>query len=333
MPNIEHYVNLLTEEFYIKHYVEDRMSYHKIKDMLMKQGNDISVSTLHKYAKKHRIGRSRSEAKRNREANPMDYTISYMTESFIEAVDGFLLGDGNIGDDKRNEIEIARAKCGVEHKEFSEYLINVFSRHNPIVCLIKDKSMKSGLRWDGRTASHPDFYKQYKRWYHKNIDGKYLKQPPNDVRITPKSVMMWYLGDGSLVSENNTIMVRLSTDGFDTERVEFLAKKLNSIGILCHRNNDNRIQIKAKGIPAFFDFIGRKSPVKCYDYKFDLPEWRFEAKRMRQVADELNVDYQRLAYFVKIGKIGCYRASGKGRPRFMEKHVSQAKELMKQGEL
>jgi hypothetical protein len=101
--------------------------------------------------------------------------------------------------------------------------------------------------------------------------------------------MMWYLGDGSLVvnEEKNTVMLRLSTDGFSKERVEFLAGKLRDQGIDCHRNGDNRIQVEARGIAAFFDFIGHESPVKCYAYKFDLPDWRFKAKRMREVADEL----------------------------------------------
>lgn len=151
------------------------------------------------------------------------------------------------------------------------------------------------------------------------------KQPPNDVRITPRSVMMWYLGDGSCVQTNNTVVIRLSTDGFDKERVEFLADKMKEKGIDCYRNGDNRIQIKTTAVPAFFKFIGKESPIKCYDYKFDLPEWRFEAKRMKAVADELGIDYHQLAHLVKIGKIPCYRASEKGRPIFLPEHIEVVK--------
>ena len=249
-----------------------------------------------------------------------------------EYIDGFLLGDGGLSTDKRMKIKKARATCGLEHKEFCEYLIGFFEG---TTTKYNHKKMKQGFMWQGRTKHLEGLYKEYLRWYPKNQEGKRLKQVPDDVEITPTSVMMWYLGDGSLVKpeNNSTVMLRLSTDGFLKEGVELLVTKLNDIGILCHRNNDNRIMVDAKGIPAFFNYIGRVSPVKCYDYKFDLPEWRFESKRMKEVAEELDVSYNRLAHLVKIGKVNSFRLSCKGRPRFLPIHIEEAKELIKSGEL
>lgn len=248
-----------------------------------------------------------------------------------EYVDGFLLGDGGLGVDKRMKSKKARARCGLEYKEFCEYLIGFFDGSTS---KYKDHHMKQGFRFEGRTLYSKELYEQYLRWYPKQ-DGKRLKQVPNDVVISPTSVMMWYLGDGSVVhpEDDSRIMLRLSTDGFKQRGVEHLVEKLNKIGIVCHRNNDNRIMVKARGIPAFFNYIGRKSPVKCYDYKFALPAWRFESKRMREVSEELDVDYQRLAYFVKIGKIETYRLTPKGRPRFLPIHIKKVEELIKNGEL
>jgi hypothetical protein len=252
-----------------------------------------------------------------------------MAEEMIEAVDGFLLGDGGINRDKRSKMETARLHCGLEHEEFCRYLIKPFEAYNPTVSKFKDKAMKQGFQWQGYTKFHPDIYKQRQRWY--PGDGK--KQVPYDVRLTPLSVMLWYLGDGSLMDIKGAVTLRLSTDGFLSEGVERLVNGLNDLGIKCVRNKANRIYVNAKGIPAFFDLIGRVSPVKCYDYKFKLPEWRFEAKRMKDVAEELGVDYSKLAYLVKIGKIGCYRASEKGRPRFLPEHIESVKEMIKTGEL
>jgi hypothetical protein len=134
--------------------------------------------------------------------------------------------------------------------------------------------------------------------------------------------------------DKSTAMLRLSTDGFTVDGTEYLVKKLREKGIQCHRNNENRIMVKARGIPAFFKFIGTKSPISpIYDYKFNLPTWRLESKRMREVADELEVDYHRLSYFVKIGKIETYRLSPKGRPRFLPEHIEKTRELIKSGEL
>jgi len=249
-----------------------------------------------------------------------------------EHIDGFVLGDGCIQIDKRMKSKKARATCGVEHEEFCRYLSKFF---DGVVKKVNHKKMKQGFMWYGRTLYSKELYEQYLRWYPEGQDGKRLKQVPKDVVITPTSVMMWYLGDGSVVhpQDESRIMLRISTDGFKKEGVEYLVEKLNKIGIKCHRNNDNRVQIKARGIPAFFNYIGRTSPVKCYDYKFDLPIWRFESKRMSEVAYQLGVNYNRLAHLVKIGKITTYRLSDKGRPRFLKKHIKRAEELIKLGEL
>jgi hypothetical protein len=314
-----HYTDLLTEDFFIEHYNRKRMSYPQIAEMLQKQGYPIVAGTIYKYAKKFGIGRDASEAKRNREENPLDYSVSYMTESTLEAVDGFLLGDGGINFDERSPSKIARFQCSLEHEEFCVWLMGFFHRYQPQFSPRNSPKSPNGVVQEGRTKMHPDVYNQMRRWY----PDSGTKQPPDDVRITPLSVMMWYLGDGSLVvnEQKNTVMLRLSTDGFSEERVEFLAGKLRDQGIACHRNGDNRIQVEARGIAAFFDFIGRESPVKCYAYKFDLPDWRFKAKRMREVADELGVDYNRLSHLVKTGRVPCFRASENGKPRFLPEHV------------
>lgn len=323
-----HWDSVLTENFFLVYYDKGRMSYPELAEMLQKQGHNIAIGTIYKYAKRLGFGRTISEGKRNCELNFLDYNISFLNENVVEAIDGFLLGDGCIKPSKTNSIPNARLTCGVEYELFCKYMMSFFCSYNPVSAKYVSANMSQGFIWSGQTKFHPDLYAQYLRWYPINPNGKHEKQPPNDVRITPKSVMIWYLGDGSLVQETNSVMLRLSTDSFTPEKVEYLASKLVEKGIQCHRNNDNRIQIKAVSIPAFFDFIGRKSPIPVFDYKFNLPSWRFEAKRMRQVASEIGIDYQRLAYLVKIGKIPCYRASENGRPRFLPEHIKIAKEVL-----
>ena len=108
---------------------------------------------------------------------------------------------------------------------------------------------------------------------------------------------------------------------------------MKNYDIDCTRTEENRIRVTAKGVPGFFNLIGRTSPIKCYDYKFKLPEWRFSAKRMKDVANELGVSYNRLSHLVKTGRLQCYRASKKGRPRMLPEHIESAKTLIKSGEL
>jgi hypothetical protein len=252
-----------------------------------------------------------------------------------EYIDGFLLGDGCLSIDKRMTSKKARATCTLEYEEFCEYSMKFFTNYGSIVSKYNDSHMKQGFGFFGRTKYSESLYQEYLRWYPENPNGKREKQVPADVIITPLSVMIWYLGDGSIINHNNwqSMKVRLSTDSFKREGVQLLVDKMNNIGILCHIDFDQRIQIKARGIPAFFDFIGRTSPVKCYDYKFNLPTWRFESKRMKDVANELKIDYNRLCYFVKIGRINCYRLSEKGRPRFLPEQIEDVKKLIGLGVL
>lgn len=329
-----HYTTVLTKEFFEKHYNEERRSFPEIREMMLKQGFNIAVATLYNYAKKHGIGRTRSEAKQNQEEEHLDYTQSFLTEDIIESIDGFLLGDGYLEPkDSRSDTLVGRAKWSVEYQEFCIHFMNQFTPYMPMMIPINSVKSPSGKLWHGYSRCHPDFYKQHLRWY--PIDQKEnrrIKQPPTDVRITPKSVMLWYLGDGSVVNQDNgTIMLRLSTDGFSKAGVEFLVEKLIEKGISCHRNNDNRIFVEAAGVPAFFEFIGKTSPVKCYEYKFDIPEWRLLGKRTKQVAEELNANYNRLAYLVKTGKVAIIRPTG-GDPWFMPEHIEALKKMIDSGE-
>ena len=330
-----HYTDLLTKEFFEEYYVNKEMSYPKIRKMLLGQGYNIHNGTLQRYAKKFGIGRNSCEARQNWDIGTLDYDKKYIRNDMIEFVDGFLLGDGGVGfNNKRSHNHVARFRCGVEYEEFCKYLMTPFLSLGSKVKKHKSKNMKQGFMFSGSTRHHPDIYKQYLRWYPENKNGIRVKQPPSDVKITPSSVMMWYTGDGSVMVNNDTIMLRLSTDGFSIDKVEMLVRKLKEVGIQCHRTEENRIMIDAKGIPSFFDLIGTKSPVKCYDYKFDrVPEWRFKSKRMKEVAEELEIDYNRLSYFVKIGKVEVYRLSEKGKPRFLPEHIEQVKELIKSKEL
>jgi len=318
MKNKINYTTILNKSFFEKYYNQKRMSFPAINKMLTNKGYNIATGTIYKYAKQLGYGRTIADA-----TSDLDYNDSFLTSDILAALDGFILGDGSISITLGKNYNVGRLACGLEHKEFADFLMSYFAPYLASVSMYKDSHMKNGIRYDGRTLAHPDLYQQYLRWYPQNDqNGQKSKQPPDDVVINKTSVLLWYLGDGSAVQSDNSISIRLSTDSFLPEKVIFLANKLKEKDIYCHRNNDNRIYIEAKGIPAFFDLIGMQSPIKCYDYKFQLPEWRFESKRMRDVAEELNIEYHQLSYLVKSGRIPCHRASEKGRPRFLTEHVS-----------
>ena len=294
----------------------------------------VSVGFLANRLEEFGIKRRSSSLARRIVSGSPDWDISHLDESMISWIDGFLIGDGS--GRPNYDKKIGRLSCMVQYKEFCQYMVSalkVYEPRPPKFYYYQKKNQFSDNEgcWETGTKAHPDLYKATIRWY---TDKHVGKQVPSDVRINATSVMLWYLGDGTVINKDNTCVVRLSTDSFPKEQIEdILIPKLKDHDIDCVRTSENRIRVVAKGLPGFFNLIGRTSPIKCYQYKFNLPEWRFTAKRMRDVASELGVSYNRLSYLVKLGLVGCYRASEKGRPRMLPEHIEGAKGLVKSGVL
>jgi len=322
---------LASKEYMTKMYVEEKMGLSAIQKKFKEQfGMDVSVGFLSNRLNEFGIYRRTSSEARRIVANSLDWDKTFLTEPIIEAIDGFLIGDGSAS--VSHNKQIARMGCGVQHKEFAEYMKSFFLVYDPSeLKFYPDKQERSSGTWDFRTKYHPDLYKRASLWYPANEPRKVV---PVDVRITPISVMLWYLGDGTVIQSNNTCVVRLSTDAFKKDDIEqILIPKLRNVGVNTVRTSENRIRVETRSVPQFFDFIGRTSPITCYSYKFNLPEWRFEAIRMSEAAKILNVDYGRLSYMVKIGRQPCYRIKEKGRPRFLPEHLEVSKSLILSGEL
>jgi len=255
--------DILTEDFFQKLYVDEQKSFAEMSSHLQKKGISVSRTTLWRKAKKFITSRSLSEAKRAKMGSP-DYR-PLITETTNEHIDGFLLGDGHIQANV-NKIKTGRASCGVLHKEFCEYLMSGFATYKPTIRpAMQSSSFYEGKRqyWRGRTRLHPDLWSQKNRWY-KKLSGKWIKTVPEDVRITPLSVMVWYLGDGS-ISERRQI--ELSTYAFTQRDTDILLHLLEGCGVSAVKNSRNCLKINPKNIDGFFDFIG-ECPVECYRYKF-----------------------------------------------------------------
>ncbi len=209
----------------------------------------------------------------------LDYSVSHLSEEVLESIDGFMLGDGHISPDS------SHLTWSLKYEHFSEYIAHCFSHYDPTCNLyfVKDKRFKKGGVWSysGRTKSHPDLAKQRARWY---CNKK--KAIPEDVAISPKSVLLWYLGDGCL----NGVNVIFSTDSFNKTELEILLSKLKQIGVVAKiQNKRNRIIIQLSYIRSFFDYIGWHSPIRCYDYKFDMPSEIKHCLSTSELSNKLSV--------------------------------------------
>jgi len=185
-----------------------------------------------------------------------------LTNHELEALDGFLLGDGSIS---KCSSKSARLSLTVKHEEFGRYLLSFFDRYNPKgrQRFVNSKRYKTVLsQWSGETKSDGCFLEQRNRWYPQGS-----KIVPKDVILTPLSVMLWYLGDGCLVLQN-VPHIFLHTQGFSPEDVDFLCLKMNKLGIQCHRDKQNKIYVGQHSVDPFFRLVGT-CPVLCYLYKFN----------------------------------------------------------------
>ncbi len=190
----------------------------------------------------------------------LDYSKS-MFDEISEFFDGFMLSDGSIS--KNNP----HLEWSVKHKEFDTYLKEVFGVYAPVSSerLVKDARLSDGryITHRGNTKTHPDIKMQRKRWYPSDI-----KIVPDDVKITPKSLLMWYLGDGC----RNPYSILLCTDSFAKTHVDHLIVKLRTLGLIgkirYHCRNP-RIWFSSSETKKFLKLIGEHSPIGCYKYKFD----------------------------------------------------------------
>lgn len=292
-------------------YLREKLSTREISEVSFKRLG-VLVSTYQAYALLKKDGvqlRSVSESV-SRAAATLDPDKSFMDEKTLEWVDGFLLGDGSIGRKRRTGITGARLTIGTSSREWAEYAMQGFSAYSfsvPKESKRLDSPKNPNSMWSSATLTHPDISLQLSRWY---PDSK--KDVPLDVRITPTSVLLWYLGDGSICTdeESNYSAVRLATCSFSIDKIEqILIPKLAVYGIECVREKSkNDIRIRTPSIGAFFDFIGRTSPIQCYTHKFVVPSW-LHLKRL----DDLTKTPQerwRAIYHIRKGSVQCTSSPG-----------------------
>lgn len=300
--------NLLQLE---KAYVEDRMSTTEISRRSVELfGSKIGVSSVYNALMRNKITvRNKSESV-SIATSTLDINKTFINESVIEWIDGFLLGDGSINF-KHNENYIgSRFIFGSSQKEWSEYAMSGLKNYSPTVpnSYGKIRPRAPNPIWSSRTLTHPDIVLQAKRWY--PIDNGYKKKIPQDVRITPTSVLLWYLGDGSITKYGISYVIRIATCSFDPIDIEtILIPKLKSVGIESIRTKEkNDIKMPTSSLNDFFNFIGENSPINCYEYKFKYASW-LNLYRISDVAKD-DQERWRIQYMYKMGKLDCQKSPG-----------------------
>jgi hypothetical protein len=290
-------------------YINKKMSTNDIsKESKYLFGIWIGNVTIYKELIRHKIPvRSISESV-SRAMSTLNIDESFLDEKTIEWIDGFLLGDGSIGYDKKT-FKSARFSFGSAEKQWTNYAMSGLKKYNPREASSKGWKFRpekpSSPLFSSATKMHPDISLQAKRWY---PNGK--KIVPLDIRITPISILLWYLGDGSIGRQITATNPHLATCGFTPEENNnILIPKLSKLGIRClYGRVKNNIIICSDSIKIFFDIIGHKSPISCYDYKFEVPEWLF-LKTLKMIIPDKKERW-RAKYYIISGQIQCQKSPG-----------------------
>ena len=224
-----------------------------------------------------------------------------MTSSVMEAIDGFLLGDGTIRfRHKRNTLQ-----CGQKYEEMTKYFMSFFASYNPRVrkrilkpSNIRGKTLPVQVQYEG-AAAHPDFEEQAKRWY---PYGK--KIVPKDLLLTPTSLLLWYLGDGCYERQCGHGHIVLHTQSFSAGDIdEILIPKLALLNIKATRRRGPTLYIGTGSLRAFFNCVGWQSPVVCYHYKFPTNDFLSNNFQTKEVSEMLGTSHIKLLRAVRSGKV------------------------------
>lgn len=187
-----------------------------------------------------------------------------MTETLIEITDGLLLGDGSL----RAGVHSACFAMSLKSKDFTDW-IQLLLEAQGITCR---RSFQNRIYHRLETLSYAELLEQYERWYQPK------KTVPWDVRITPLSVKLWYLGDGHLrkvpyePTGSVTYNIELATCCFSSSENENLVIRLANEGVKAHvvirsYNKYCDIKIGAKEVYTFVKFIG-DCPAPDMEYKW-----------------------------------------------------------------
>jgi hypothetical protein len=287
-----------------KCYLTDKMSTVDIeKESKEIFGQYISRGTIYRSLVKHKINVRNKSVSVSRAMSTLDVDQILETEEVIGWVDGLMLGDGGINFKTGRHYQGSRYVIGTTSKQWADFAMRELQMYNPLDSFISrgiDKKHPNET-WSSQTKTHPDIIKQAQRWYSGPKESKVV---PEDVRITPESVLLWYLGDGSFTynKTSNSSQLRLATCSFDEDQLDILVRKLeeHNIKSTIYRSKID-IHICSHSIKDFFNFIGWESPFSDYDHKFAVPEW-LKLYRLSEIVEN-DREKWRVQSWCKTGKV------------------------------
>jgi len=212
-----------------------------------------------------------------------------LTERQTQIVTGSLLGDGTIWTnfvDPMMKLQIGQSKRDHQGDDKSSYICWYVKEFLSFGCSVRPMTIKAtGIVANGK-KSHFDRYVFCSRcdkiwnqieskWYVPRTDHHRFKRRkivPTDIKLTPLTLCIWHMDDGS--NNQKDANIELNTQSFTVDEVDFLINRLKEdIGINSHKKTGGRKEGQYKiyiGRNSYFDFIDMIKPHiewDCFKYK------------------------------------------------------------------
>jgi hypothetical protein len=228
----------------------------------------LGIGTAQYHLKRLGQTRSRSNALRNSAAKR--YRDVPLSNAILEIIEGNLLGDGCISRNHGNR------SCVYQHStKYRDHLIwlkKLFEQEGiqtnkiyvrPPYVGLKGKAF-FGESYSFRTEFLPAFRVLRDRWYAP------VKIVPENLVLTPTTLLHWYLGDGNLSQAGKSFLrLKFSSQGFTRTDNELLIGKLLEVGLEATLRKEWNgsgciIGLRSSSVRRFFDLIG-DCPTSLYE--------------------------------------------------------------------
>lgn len=186
-----------------------------------------------------------------------------LTEFQKQVLIGYLLGDGCLETWKNSKVARLKVEQSLVQKEFVDWLFEIFKKFT------KTSPKSNQIKSKFNTLSSNEFYEFHKMFYikQKKVIPKNIEQ-----LLTPISLAVWFMGDGSIKSKECNGRI-LNTHGFTEPEVAQLSQILNDkfklLTSIRRQKDGLQIYISAKSAGALIKLI---SPYLLPYFTYKLPK-------------------------------------------------------------
>lgn len=184
-----------------------------------------------------------------------------LSDEFKQHFTGLMLGDGYLSNRNKSRHSAQFLVTNV-NPSYILSLSKMLDKEN-VDHTIKIKTIKGGFTGSKKSSGlFTKFYKTFmdleEKWYETRSDGTHFKTVPNDLKLTPISLLQWYIGDGYLVNlYGNPERVQICTDRYTDEQIIFLRDcVLRDLNIDMQIDwNRRRLRVPKRRLNDFFEVL------------------------------------------------------------------------------